>query len=189
MLFEGTYGECESADQPFIIGSMSRSFTALAIMQFAERGCIDLDSQIDAYIDPSEWFVTGTDYSRITVRDLLNQTSGITGYAAFGSLESTDSYGSHIYANANYGLLGLIIEAVSGMTYEEYVTRNIFEPLEMKHSAASLEKSRGNSLLGNIVMPLLGGERQDTPNMYLILHAAIDAAYIVKYDKIICGRR
>jgi CubicO group peptidase (beta-lactamase class C family) len=147
VLFEKTYGSCESVNQPFIIGSMSKSFTAIAIMQLYEQGAIDLESPIDAYIDTSKWFEENTDHSRITVKDLLNHTSGITTYQTFGFLKSTDQYGRYEYANANYGLLGIIIEAVSGMSYEQYIEQNIFEPIGMSHSAASLEKSKENGLI------------------------------------------
>lgn len=147
VLFQETYGNCDSIDMPFIIGSMSKSFTALSIMQLAEERKIDLDSPICEYIDASEWFINNGGCDRITVRNLLNQTSGITTYQTFGELRSTDYYGSHVYANANYGLLGLIIEAVSGTTYEEYVNNNIFAPLGMKHSAASFEMSKENGLI------------------------------------------
>lgn len=147
VLFQETYGKCDNIDTPFIIGSMSKSFTALAIMQLVEEGKIHLDSPITEYIDTSEWFIDCVNCHRITVRNLLNQTSGITTYQTFGKLKCTNSYGSHVYSNANYGLLGLIIEAVSGMTYEEYVTKNIFNPLGMEHSAASLEKSEENGLI------------------------------------------
>ncbi|MBP5606530.1 MAG: beta-lactamase family protein, partial [Ruminiclostridium sp.] len=147
ILFEKTYGNCKSVDQPFIIGSMSKSFTAAAVMRLYEQGRLDLDSPIDEYIDTSEWFAENSDHSRITVRDLLNHTSGITTYQTFGSLKCSEQYGSYEYANANYGLLGLIIETVSGMSYEQYIEQNIFEPLGMSHSAASLEKSRENGLI------------------------------------------
>ena len=147
VLFENTYGNCENADLPFIIGSMSKSFTAIAIMQLYEQRKIELESPIDEYIDTSKWFEENTDHSRITVKDLLHHTSGITTYQTFGSLKSTEQYGSYEYANANYGLLGLIIEAVSGMSYEQYIEQNIFEPIGMSHSAASLEKSKDNGLI------------------------------------------
>ena len=147
VLFEKAYGNCESIDQPFIIGSMSKSFTAIAIMQLYEQGKIDLNNPIDDYIDASEWFEDNTDYGRITVKNLLNHTSGITTYQAFGSLKSTEQYGNYEYANANYGLLGLIVEAVSGVSYEQYIEQNIFEPIGMSHSAASLEKSKENGLI------------------------------------------
>ena len=147
VLFEKTYGNCESANQPFIIGSMSKSFTAIAIMQLYEQGKIDLESPIDEYIDTSKWFEENTDHRRITVKDLLHHTSGITTYQTFGSLKSTVQYGSYEYANVNYGLLGLIIEAVSGISYEQYIEQSIFEPIGMSHSAASLEKSKENGLI------------------------------------------
>ena len=147
VLFSGTYGNCDSANTPFIIGSMSKSFTALSIMQLVEEGLLDLDAPISEYIDASEWFTDERDCDRITIRDLLNQTSGITTYQTFGNLSSTSAYGSYVYANANYGLLGLIIEEISGLSYEEYITENIFEPLGMEHSAASLKKSKENDLI------------------------------------------
>ena len=147
VLFQETYGNCNSIDTPFIIGSMSKSFTSVAIMQLVEENKIDLNKPVSEYINATEWFVDSSDCEKITVRDLLNQTSGIEAFQTFGDLESTDSYGKYIYANANYGLLGLIIESVSGQTYEEYITKNIFEPLGMTHSAATLEKSEENGLI------------------------------------------
>ncbi len=147
VIFEGTYGDCESVDQTFIIGSLSKSFTALAVMQLSEEGKVNIDAPISDYIDCKAWFVDGTDYERIRVRDLLNQTSGIETYAKLGELVSTDAYGSHIYANANYGLLGLIIESVSGVSYEEYINANVFTPLGMTHSYASYSDEMKQSLL------------------------------------------
>lgn len=78
VLFSGTYGNCDSIDTP-----------------------------ISEYMDASEWFIDEKDCDRIMIRNLLNQTSGINTYQTFGNLSSTSSYGSHVYANANYGLLGL----------------------------------------------------------------------------------
>lgn len=147
VLFCETYGNCNSMDTPFIIGSMSKSFTALAIMQLKEAGKINTDYPISEYIDASQWFKDSTDCDAITVRDLLNQTSGITTYQTFGELQRTDSYGSHIYANTNYGLLGLIVEAVSGTSYEDYMKTHIFSPLGMEHTSSSLEESRKNGLI------------------------------------------
>lgn len=150
ILFQGTYGECTDIDQVFIIGSLSKSFTATAIMQLVEAGSVDLDEPISKYIDCDEWFAKGTDYERITVRNLLNQTGGITTYAKLGELKSNHSFGSYEYANANYGLLGLIVESVSGMTYEEYLKNNIFDPLGMSRSYASYsDEMRENLIPGN----------------------------------------
>ena len=137
ILFQGTYGNARSADQNFIIGSLSKSFTAAAVMQLVENGKIDLDKPLSEYIDCERYFVPKNDYKRITVKNLLNQTSGIKTYAKLGSLKSTEAYGKHVYANANYGLLGLLIESVSGLSYEAYIQEHIFKPLGMTHSYAS----------------------------------------------------
>ena len=147
VVFQETYGEDVSPDSPFIIGSMSKSFTALAIMQLVEKGKIDLNAPISTYIDASKWFVKDGQDEKLTVRDLLRHTSGLGTYQTFGQLEVTDSYGKHLYANANYGLLGLIIEAVSGESYESYVTKHIFQPLRMSQSSASLQASIEKGLI------------------------------------------
>lgn len=147
VLFAETYGNCNSIDTPFIIGSVSKSFTALAIMQLVEEDKIDLDEKISAYIDPSAYFINVSDGDRITVRQLLNQTGGLGTYQRFGNAKITESYGQHQYANVNYGLLGEIIEAVSGVSYSEYMNKSIFLPLHMEHTAATLEQSKENGLI------------------------------------------
>lgn len=147
VLFSETYGNCDSIDRPFIIGSMSKSFTALAIMQLAEEGEINLDAPISDYIDASDYFTEPADGDKITVKQLLNQTGGLGTYQRFGNAKITGSYGQHVYANVNYGLLGKIIEAVSGESYADYIEQNLFAPLAMSHSAATLEKSKENGLI------------------------------------------
>ena len=64
-----------------------------------------------------------------------------------GELKSNNSFGLYEYANANYGLLGLIIESVSGMSYEEYLKNNIFNPLEMSRSYASYSDEMRENLI------------------------------------------
>ncbi len=147
VLFSGTYGNCDSIDTPFIIGSMSKSFTALSIMQLVQNGKIELDVPISNYIDVSGYFSKPSDGNKITVRQLLNQTGGLGTYQRFGNAKITEDYGQHMYANVNYGLLGKIIEAVSGENYADYVDKNIFTPLEMRHSSATLEGSLANGLI------------------------------------------
>ncbi|HWQ58483.1 MAG TPA: serine hydrolase domain-containing protein, partial [Clostridia bacterium] len=141
VLFSNTYGNCSSINTPFIIGSMSKSFTAVSIMQLIEQGKVSLDSNISNYL---------TDCSigdKITVRQLLNQTSGLGEHQRLSNIKITSSYGTHQYASVNYSLLGEIIERVSGMSYDEYVTEHIFKPLSMDHSAASLNKSMQSGLI------------------------------------------
>lgn len=147
VLFSGAYGNCGSTDTPFIIGSMSKSFTALSIMQLVEQGRIDLDTPISDYIDVSLYLKNTLDGNRITVRQLLNHTSGLGTYQRFGSAKITDSYGKYEYANVNYGLLGKIIESVSGKSYSDYVEQYIFSPLDMEHSSAAFDDSKADGLI------------------------------------------
>ena len=147
VLFSEAYGNCDNLDTPFIIGSLSKSFTALAVMQLVEEEKVDLDTTISDYIDTSDYFINASDGDKITVRQLLNQTSGLGTYQRFGNAKITESYGQHQYANINYGLLGEIIETVSGISYSEYMDKNIFSPLSMNHTAATLVQSKENGLI------------------------------------------
>jgi len=152
-------GRAVTAQTPFVIGSMTKSFTAMAIMQLVEAGKIQLDAPVQRYLS---WFRVAdpTASTRITVRNLLNQTSGIPTSAgvAFlseqpGTLEQqvrnlskvalTQPVGKTFqYSNSNYATLGLIIEAVSGQTYGSYIQQHIFDPLQMGHSFASEQSAR-----------------------------------------------
>ena len=78
---------------------------------------------------------------------MLNQISGLDTYQRFGNAAITDTYNKYLYANVNYGLLGKIIEAVSGQSYSDYVEQNIFIPLEMDKSSATLENSKADGLI------------------------------------------
>ena len=154
----GPDGRAVTPQTPFILGSTSKSFTALAVMQLVEAGRIDLDAPVIRYLP---WFRTGnaTASARITVRNLLNQTSGLPTYAGRQGISDNDQSSmalengirdlsgvpinqpagqSYEYANENYNLLGLIVQAVTGNSYEDYVRSAIFAPLQMSHSAASL---------------------------------------------------
>ena len=141
VLMSKSYGKCESTDTPFLLGSVSKSFTALCIMQLAEQGKVDLDANIGEYLPETPYG------NEITVRQLLNHTGGLGEHQNFGNYKLVGEQGVHCYANVNYTLLGKIIEAVSNKSYENYVTENIFQPLNMIHSAATKEKSVENGLI------------------------------------------
>ena len=147
VIFSKTYGNCENIDTPFIIGSMSKSFTALSIMKLIEENKIDINKPISAYIDTSLYFKNKEDGDKIIVKQLLNQNSGIGTYQKLGSLKITGNYGKYEYSNANYNLLGKIIESVSNESYSDYITKNILEPLGMNRTSATLEGSNKNGLL------------------------------------------
>jgi CubicO group peptidase (beta-lactamase class C family) len=159
-------GEVPSPQTPFVLGSVTKSFTALAVMQLVESGQVDLDAPVQRYLP---WFqVADLEASaQITVRHLLNQTSGLPGLPGMTNLADFDSrpdaaerqaralatvalvhpVGTTFeYSNLNYNLLGLVVEAASGEAYTDYIQRHVFDPLEMSHSYTSQAAARQNGL-------------------------------------------
>ena len=141
VIFSSCYGECDDCDTPFILGSVSKSFTAVCIMRLAEQRKINLSEKISAYLPDA------SDGDKITVSQLLNHTSGLGEYQTLENYHIIKQQSAHHYANVNYALLGKIIESVSGLSYEEYVTKNIFEPLDLSHTAATQKESVNNGLI------------------------------------------
>ncbi|GGE60971.1 CubicO group peptidase (beta-lactamase class C family) [Pedobacter psychrotolerans] len=133
----------------FQLGSMTKQFTAIAILILVEQGKIDLQKPISTYIP---------DYpmgDKITIHQLLTHTSGIKDFTKMKSLnqiaqqnlspkQMVDFFKNEPvdfnpgekfeYNNSGYVILGYIIELVSGDTYENYINKNIFEKIGMKHS-------------------------------------------------------
>jgi len=150
-----------SPDTPFVIGSVSKSFTALATLQLVERGLIALDAPVTDYI---EWFATADSTASITIRQLLHQTSGLStldgsriGFTPEISLEervrSIENHGlvnepgaEFNYSNLNFAVLGLIVQEVSGLDYGEFVEEEIFAPLGMDHSYSDFARARADGL-------------------------------------------
>jgi len=136
------------------IGSITKSMTAIAILQLVESGKLDLDAKVTKYLP---WFRTSNKEKSdlITVRMLLNNTSGLVNLgkstAAYRSMSSAtmkavaaDLSSSHLdlspgesYAYSNYGfhVAGLIISEVSGLDYFSYMCENIFRPLGMAQTS------------------------------------------------------
>lgn len=140
-----------TADTPFLTGSISKSFTALAIMQLVEAGSVELDTGVDRYLDGFSGRPAGT----ITLRQLLSHTSG------FSTLQGNTSFADDAggqdelarrvdrlaaltpagapgvtweYSNANYEILGRVVEVVGGEDFQSYVGEHILEPVGMTHS-------------------------------------------------------
>jgi D-alanyl-D-alanine carboxypeptidase len=138
-------------DTKFRIGSITKQFTAMAVLQLMEASKVKLDDPVKKYYEaaPAAW-------DKITVHHLLTHTSGIPSYTALPNFfrdkardplkpaeivkltqdkplefEPGEKWA---YNNTGYVLLGLIIEKVSGQTYADYVRTHIFEPLGMKDS-------------------------------------------------------
>jgi CubicO group peptidase (beta-lactamase class C family) len=146
----------------FEIGSISKSFTSLAIMQLHDQGKLKVEDPVSKYLP---WFKLGFPKHPIQIHHLLPHSSGIPdlgcadlsfSYMLKLGLEidppmipisSVEDIKFHIneaqseilfkpgekyyYFNGGYSLLGLIITAVSGEIYEDYIHKHIFEPLEM----------------------------------------------------------
>jgi CubicO group peptidase (beta-lactamase class C family) len=159
-------GEAPTPSTPFFIGSLTKSFTALAVMQLVEAGKIELDAPVQRYLP---WFRVADPQasSQMTVRHLLNQTSGLPGLLGMANLADLDNrpdaterqvralstlkltrpVGSKFeYSNVNYNLLGLIIEAANGELYADYIQNHIFDPLGMNHSYTSKAVAQQNGL-------------------------------------------
>ena len=157
-------GQPVTPQTPFILASTTKSFTALAVMQLVEAGKIDLDAPVQRYLP---WFhlADPTDSARITVRHLLNQTSGLAdpsdsltkGDGSDAALEHAVRALSTVapihpagqafrYANMNYATLGLVIQAVSGQSYEDYVQQHVLGPLGMTNTYTSPLEARRHGL-------------------------------------------
>lgn len=142
---------------PFVLNSISKSFVALAIMQLVEQGKLALDTPVQRYLP---WFqvADATASAQITVRQLLNQTSGLpesTGYRELArSVAAADTLEERVrrlrdtqlnrpvgmsfeYTDANYDVLGLIVQTVAGQPYPAYVQQQILAPLAMQRSATT----------------------------------------------------
>lgn len=142
-------GALVRTDSVFEIASVTKPFTATAVLMLAEEGKLKLDEPISKYIDhsPPAW-------ADITVRELLSHTSGLRegGWVEWdGSplLKITtkqmfdDIAGSPLlyapgqkatYSDPGFFLLGMIIERVSGLTYGEFMQRRIFTPVGMENT-------------------------------------------------------
>lgn len=140
-----------STDAMFEIGSIAKQFTAVAILQLRDAGKLSLDDEITKWLPDFE-----THGNKVTLRHFLHHTSGIhslTETREFPSLISNrvfprdsayalikkypfdfPSGSSQLYSNSGFWLLGLVVEKASGMSYEDYVEKKIFEPLGMKRS-------------------------------------------------------
>jgi len=155
VIFSKAYGSANlewnvsnTLDTKFRIGSMSKQFTAAAILLLEERGKLKLDDTIKTYYPdaPAAW-------DKITLRHLLGHTSGIPNYTNtpdFGRMSSWHATPEELvkrvrdlplefepgaqmrYSNTGYVLLGIVIEKASGTGYAAFLKQNIFDPLGMK---------------------------------------------------------
>ncbi|MFI4976898.1 MAG: serine hydrolase domain-containing protein [Caulobacterales bacterium] len=151
-------------DSVFRIASLTKQFTAVAVMMLAERGLLDIDDPVERHL--TDWPDHG---GAISLRRLLNHTSGVWRhdsemiertlrpnppvaevlqliYAKPLEFEPGDRYA---YNNSGYLLLGAVIAAASGRSYEDFLREEIFEPLGMgrtgilRHESVTPRRARG----------------------------------------------
>ena len=139
---------------PFYLGSVTKSITALAVMQLVEAGRLELDRPVHDYLP---WFGLADEEAaaQITVRHLLNQTSGLSrasdpgaslapgasmeeAVRALAAARPTAPVGTQFqYFNPNYTILGLLIQAVTGRSYGDYLATGVLAPLGMDRTFTS----------------------------------------------------
>jgi CubicO group peptidase (beta-lactamase class C family) len=142
-----------TASTVFHVASMSKQFTAASILLLAQQGKLSLDDDVRKYIPELPNFG-----SLITIRHLIHHTSGLrdqwnllelAGWRYSLDLITDEDVMSvvtsqkdlnfkpgekHVYCNTGYTLLAIIVKRVSGMSFREFTTKNIFEPLGMSHT-------------------------------------------------------
>lgn len=202
-------GDVPCPRTPFVLGSTTKSFTALAVMQLVESGKVQLDAPVQRYLP---WFrVADLQASaQITVRHLLYQISGLPGLPgmilladlddrpdaaerqarALSALKLARPVGSAFgYSNLNYNLLGLVVEAASGEPYADYIQHHIFDPLGMAHSYTGQAEARRNGLaVGHrywfalpVAAPNLPTPRGSLPSGQLISCSEDMARYLIAH--------
>ena len=141
----------------FDVGSITKSLLGVSAIYLSEIGALDLEQSI------SHFFEIPSKYSKVTIEDMLNHTSGFAYPSDFSSVEnSTDFYtqtassyygkifsmtptfkhGEFLYNNFNYSALSSVLETVTNMNFELLADSYIFQPLGMKNSTFALGKTR-----------------------------------------------
>lgn len=156
IIFSKAYGQAnknfriENSDSTrFLIGSITKPFTAYAILLLENEGKLALDDKLSSY------FPKFPNADLVTIRQLLTHTSGIRDYHAFKDWKTASKTDitpqttietvmsnpyifkpgdRYSYTNSGYILLGLIIEKVSGFSFDKYIQKAILEPLKMSNS-------------------------------------------------------
>lgn len=191
-------------DVRFRLGSITKQFTSMVVMQLVSEGKIKLDDRITTYL---------TDYrkdtgDRITIAQLLNHTSGIPSYTGLPGFFANESRNAYVpaafvtkwasgdlefepgtkwaYNNSGYFLLGAIIEKVTGKTYAEAVQERIFGPLGMKASgydlSAPLIPKRASGY------QLVGGKYVNAPYLDMTIPYAAGSLYSTVEDLFLWDR-
>jgi CubicO group peptidase (beta-lactamase class C family) len=160
---EASRGAAATPDTRYVIGSTSKMFTALAVLKLVDEGRVELDAPYKRYVPEFELAKPG-EAERISVRHLLNMASGLSdrGLAPLSEGEASpeaelarlrkaslaaEPGKLYHYYSINYRLLALLVERVSGRSFEGFVEGEVFAPIGMSSSRSGLsEKGEGGRL-------------------------------------------
>jgi D-alanyl-D-alanine carboxypeptidase len=144
-----------SADSRFAIGSVSKSFTAVALLQLLAEGRFDVHAPIGRYLPD---LTVNQRLAAITAHHLLSHTAGLPNYladaassryvtTALRDFEPSYAPGAHWwYSNTGYQLLGYVLEGIEGIPYEAIIRRRILDRLGMSATAADIDDAQRTRL-------------------------------------------
>ena len=156
----------DAGEYIYCVGSVSKIYSTAAVMQLVDEGKVGLDTPITEYIP--DFRMADERYKDITVRMLMDHTSGIMGSTRVNSdlYDDNDTYNhDHLlenlasqrlkaepgkyaaYCNDGFGLLELIVENVTGMTYTDYVRENISDRLNLTDTGTPIDMYRNDKLV------------------------------------------
>ena len=166
-------GRDVTAQTPFHLASVSKSLTAIAVMQQVERGGLELDERVTAYLP---WFDDAhPSLGPVAVRELLGHLSGWSegdgrinladasegddaielNVRRLAATRPSGTHGTFEYSNANYDVLAHLVELSSGMSFAAYLETEVFGPLAMSHAHATHEAARADGLAAGF-LPFFG---------------------------------
>ncbi len=154
-------GQAVDSNTLFPVASISKWVTSFGVMKLVEQGKLDLEKPIDSYL--TRWHLPKSEFdnSKVTARLLLSHSSGLIddlGYGGFAPDEKVQTLeesltkasdtdysdgiaivgyepgSQYMYSGAGYTILQLTIEEITGMSFQDYMTQEVFEPLGMLHS-------------------------------------------------------
>lgn len=191
------WNQPNAPDTKFRLGSVTKQFTAMLVMQLVEKGQLQLDAHVADYL-PDYPKAAGT---KITIHHLLTHTSGIPSYTAQPTYQATsirpttpaafvrtfaelplefEPGSAYKYSNSGYFLLGAIIEKVAGKPYAQVLTDNILQPLQMQNTGYDLpgtvlpKRAAGYAKQGTVVA--------NTPYLDMAVPYAAGALYSTVLD-------
>jgi CubicO group peptidase (beta-lactamase class C family) len=196
-----------SADTMYGIGSVSKAFTAAAVMKLADEGKVDLDAPVTQYVP--DFKMEDERYKNITPRMLLNHSAGFNGSSLTNAflLEDNDTYahdtlleqlagqklkadpGAYsVYCNDCFTLAEILVEKVGGTDFTSYIHRNFTEPLNMKNTKTPLDHPSVSAMAGLYLPHFANQLPNETVNVIGTGGIYSTAEDLVRFSQIFTGQ-